>query len=86
MLRYEFVRCMELRTRLTERIKGQIFVGKNGDDVTISIFGCPTCRYQVNLDNVRSDNSMFISPYNIDEIANVIYEDYKKFIQKRFFI
>ena len=86
MLRYEFVRCMELRARLAERIKGQIFVGKNGDDVTISIFGCPTCRYQVNLDNVGSDSSMFISPYNIDEIANVIYEDYKKFIQKRFFI
>lgn len=86
MLRYEFVRCMELRTRLAERIKGQIFVGKNGDDVTISIFGCPTCRYQVNLNNVRSDSFMFISPYNIDEIANVIYEDYKKFIQKRFFI
>ena len=86
MLRYEFVRCIELRARLAERIKGQIFVGKNGDDVTISIFGCPTCRYQVNLDNVRSDSSTFISPYNIDEIANVIYEDYKKFIQKRFFI
>lgn len=86
MLRYEFVRCMELRARLAERIKGQIFVGKNGDDVTISIFGCPTCRYQVNLDNVISDSSMFISPYNIDEIANAIYEDYKKFIQKRFFI
>lgn len=86
MLRYEFVRCMELRTRLTERIKGRIFIGKNGDDVTISIFGCPTCRYQVNLNNVRSDSSMFVSPYNIDEIANVIYEDYKKFIQKKFFI
>ena len=86
MLRYEFVRCMELRARLAERIKGQIFVGKNGDDVTISIFGCPTCRYQVNLDNVRSDSSMFISPYNIDEITDVIYEDYKKFIQKKFFI
>lgn len=86
MLRYEFVRCIELRARLAERIKGQIFVGKNGDDVTISIFGCPTCRYQVNLNNVRSDSSIFISPYNIDEIANVIYEDYKKFIQKRFFI
>lgn len=86
MLRYEFVRCMELRACLAEHIKGQIFVGKNGDDVTINIFGCPTCRYQVNLDNVRSDSSMFISPYNIDEIANVIYEDYKNFIQKRFFI
>lgn len=86
MLRYEFVRCMELRARLAERIKGQIFVGKNGDDMTISIFGCPTCRYQVNLDNVRSDSSMFISPYNIDEIANIIYEDYKKFIQNKFFI
>lgn len=86
MLRYEFVRCMELRARLAERIKGQIFVGKNGDEVTISIFGCPTCRYKVNLDNIRSNSSMFISLYNIDEMVNVIYEDYKKFIQKKFFI
>ena len=86
MLRYEFVRCMELRARLTERIKGQIFVGKNGDDVTISIFGCPTCRYQVNLDVVRNDATHFISPYNINELADAIYEDYKKFIQNKFFI
>ena len=62
MLRYEFVRCMKLRAKLAERIKGQIFVGKNGNDVTISIFGCPTCRYQVNLDTVRSNSSIFVSP------------------------
>lgn len=86
MLRYEFVRCMELREKLTERIKGQIFVGKNGDNVTITIFGCPTCRYMVNLDNVRSDSSTFISPYNINEIADAIYDDYKKFINNKFFI
>lgn len=86
MLRYEFVRCMELREKLTERIKGQIFVGKNGDNVTISIFGCPTCRYMVDLDNVISDDSSFISSYNINEIADAIYNDYKKFINKKFFI
>ena len=86
MLRYEFVRCIELRKRLAERIKGQIFVGKNGDNITINIFGCPTCRYQVNLDDVRNDSSIFISPYNIDEITNAIYEDYKKFIHRKFFI
>lgn len=86
MLRYEFVRCMELRSRLAERIKGKIFVGKNGDDVTISIFGCPTCRYQVNLDVVRNNSSIFVSPDNINGLADAIYEDYKQFIQKRFFI
>ena len=86
MLRYEFVRCMELRSKLAERIKGQIFVGRNEDNVTISIFGCPTCRYQVNLDAVRSNNSIFVSPNNIDGLAQAIYEDYKKFIQNKFFI
>ena len=86
MLRYEFVRCMELRSRLAERIKGKIFVGKNRDDVTISIFGCPACRYQVNLDVVRNKTSIFVSPDNINGLADAIYEDYKQFIQKRFFI
>ena len=87
MLRYEFVRCMELRKKLVEKIKGQIFVGsKNGEDVTISILGCPTCRYQVDLNNIRSNSASYISSYNVDELANVIYEDYKKFIQRKFFI
>lgn len=79
MLRYEFVRCMEIRTRLAERINGRIFVGKNGDNVTINIFGCPTCKYQIVLNsNALQDN--------IDKTVNDIYEKYRKFIQNKFFI
>ena len=79
MLRYEFVRCMEIRTRLAEQINGRIFVGKNGDNVTINIFGCPTCKYQVRLNSSILQNS-------IDKTVNDIYENYRKFIQNKFFI
>lgn len=79
MLRYEFVRCMEIRTQLAERINGRIFVGKNGNNVTISIFGCPTCKYQITLNsNTLQDD--------IDKTVNDIYENYRKFIQNKFFI
>lgn len=79
MLRYEFVRCMKIRTQLAERINGRIFVGKNRDNVTINIFGCPTCKYQITLNsNALQDN--------IDKTVNDIYENYRKFIQNKFFI
>ncbi len=83
MLRYEFVRCMDVRSRLEERVKGKIFVGKKDDDITISIFGCPTCRYQVKLNEITKNR--YITAFNIDEIVNDIYNDYKRFIQNRFF-
>ena len=79
MLRYEFVRCMKIRSQLAERINGRIFVGKNGDNVTINIFGCPTCKYQVTLNNNILQN-------DIDKTVNDTCEDYKKFIQNEFFI
>lgn len=79
MLRYEFIRCMDLRSKLMERIKGQIYVGMFNDVLTISIFGCPTCRYKVEVnENIMSTN--------IDDMANRIYYDYRKFIDDRFFI
>lgn len=79
MLRYEFVRCMKIRSQLAERINGRIFVGKNGDNVTINIFGCPTCKYHVALNSNILQN-------DIDKTVNDICEDYKKFIQNKFFI
>ena len=85
MLGYEFVKCMELREKLTEQIKGQIIISKQNNDITISIFGCPTCRYQVSLNNVLNNNSKVVSPYDIDELADAIYNDYKIFINNRFF-
>lgn len=83
---YEFKKYMEIREKLSKRIKGQIFVGKNNDDITISIFGCPTCRYRTSLNTIRSNSSQFIFKTNINEIVDAIYEDYKKFINKKFFI
>ena len=79
MLRYEFVKCMDLRSKLMEKIKGQIYVGMFNDILTISIFGCPTCRYKVEL------NEKIMST-NIDNIADKIYYDYRHFILEKFFV
>ena len=70
---------MDLRSKLLEKIKGQIYVGIFNNLLTISIFGCPTCRYRV---EIKEE----ITPANIDILADKIYYDYRRFINEKFFV
>lgn len=79
MLRYEFIKCIDLRNKLAERIKGKIFVSLDNGRMTISIFGCPTCRYTLEITDI-------ISLGDINEIADSVYYKYRQFIDQKFFI
>lgn len=79
MLKYEFVKCMDLRAILCEKINGTIFVGKDEYGFHINIHGGPsvTCRINITDDLARSAN--------LDQIADKVYWEYRKFIINRFF-
>lgn len=79
MLRYEFLRCMELRSKIQEKIKGQIFIGMQDNIIKISIVGCPTCRFITEIQDT-------INVSTIDDLANNIYYQYRQFIFNKFFI
>lgn len=79
MLKYEFIRCMELRSKIQEKIKGTVFVGMQDEKITISITGCPTCRFAIEIHDT-------ITVTNIDDLAANIYWQYRQFIEKKFFI
>lgn len=79
MLRYEFLRCMDLRAKIQEKIKGQVFVGIQNKKVTVSINACPTCKFNIEIHDT-------INTMNIDNIADNIYWQYRQYINKKFFI
>lgn len=77
MERYEFKKCMELRERVKNRVKGGVFIGINRDSLTVTINGGRGIRYTRNINDI---------PYRIDydKMTDEIVYDYKKFIINRF--
>lgn len=78
MFNYEFAKCMQLRNKLAEKIKGKIFVTRERGITSIVIHGGPTITYKVNID----DNLLIC---NMDRIAHSIEDDYYHFIINKFF-
>lgn len=79
MEKYDFIRCMNLHKKLKERIKGGIFISTDRGKLYVNINAGKGIRYRSNINNIPDKN-------NIDKYVNAIVDDYKAFINEKYFI
>lgn len=83
---YEMGNCLKIRDKLSDKIKGKIFVGRNDNDISISINCAPGCHYRASLENISDMKLYMLTNSRLESIADAIYEDYRTFIFQKFFI
>lgn len=78
MKEQDFLKCMSLRKRIKDKIKGRIFISLYRGTLSININSGKGIYYIKNVNNIS---------YRIDydEMAEEIINDYKRFILDKFF-
>ena len=79
MEKYDFIKCMNLHKKLKERIKGGIFISANREKLYVNINAGKGIKYRIAVNDIPDKNS-------IDKYANAIVDDYKAFINEKYFI
>ena len=79
MNKYDFHMCMDLRDKLKEKIKGDIFVTKDRDILSINIRATKGISYRRQISEVNRYT-------NIDNLAEAFELDYRQFLISIFFI
>lgn len=78
MEKYDFIKCMNLHKKLKDKIKGNIFISINENNIMIiNINGPHRLRYRSVINDIPKDIS-------IDKLADKIECDYKNFIMETY--
>lgn len=70
-------RCIEIRKRLEDRIKGKVFIGIVNKVISINVTGFRGLRWSKELDDI--DGYM-----NYDEVVDQIVWEYRQFVLSKF--
>ena len=73
----EFFRCIEIRKRLEDRIKGKVFISIVNKVISINVTGFRGLKWSKELDNI--DGYM-----NYDDIVEQLLWEYRQFILNKF--
>lgn len=83
MLRKEYLICIEVYKKLSDKVTGKVITTIQNNDMIVTIINRKGVRYCYTYKCISME--MIGGRANYDKITNIIFNNYKQFIQKVYF-